>query len=206
LTGGSQVPVSRASQRGRTVQLSDSSDSSADEDVESETDGSSASDSSDDGEDHRRSVHGPATRGRESDSDSDDSGGSDSGSADSGSADEMDEADDDDSLEESTVEVRVHVHEAKELTPMDGSTSDPYAYVTCFGQSERTKTASKGTDAIWDEELQFSGTKQELEGAMVNVAVWDEDLAADDLIGSFSFDLEDVRNRPDKEVCDCVRI
>ena len=78
-------------------------------------------------------------------------------------------------------------------------TSNPYAYVTCFGVAEQTKTASKATDAIWEEELQFAGTRLELEGAMVSVAVWDEDFGADDLIGSFSFDLEDVRGRPDKE-------
>ena len=173
--------------------------SSETEDSESENDDRSSATESDSS--HSESDGGDDSR-HESDRSSDDSDDAEVGSSNSASEDEVDEtveATEENELE-STVEVRVHVHEAKELTPMDGSTSDPYAYVTCFGRSERTKTASKGTDAIWDEELQFSGTMGELKGGVVSVAVWDEDFGADDLIGSFDFDLEDVRKRSYKEV------
>ena len=173
--------------------------SSETEDSESENDDRSSASESDSS--HSESDGGD-DRTRTSDRSSDDSGDESVDSPHSASEDEVDETVEvvEEHALESTVEVRVHVHEAKELTPMDGSTSDPYAYVTCFGHSEKTKTASKGTDAIWDEELQFSGTVGELQGGVVSVAVWDEDFGADDLIGSFDFDLEDVRKRSYKEV------
>lgn len=193
----------------RQALLAHETDSSSDnEDTESETDDrSSASESDTSASESDAGTRTPAARTRESEGspgDSDDTESAETFSEDE--ADEEDEGYEDDEDEtlglDSRVEVRVHVHEAKELTPMDGSSSDPYAYVTCFEQSQKTKTASKGTDAIWDEELQFSGTAQELEGGVVRVAVWDEDLGLDDHIGSFDFDLEDVRKRPHKEVDD----
>ena len=192
--------------------MEQSDSSSEDEDSDSENEERSSASESD-------SSPSESVRRRVVVSSSDESEDTEDGSADDSSEDEVeevsateeihegdawDEGDSEDDAHglESRVEVRVHVHEAKELTPMDGSTSDPYAYITCFGHSERTKTASKGTAAIWDEELQFSGTGQELAGSVASVAVWDEDYGADDLIGSFDFDLEDVRKRPHKEVSD----
>ena len=192
--------------------MEQSDSSSEDEDSDSENEERSSASESD-------SSLSESVRRRVIESSSDESEDTEDGSADDTSEDEVEDADEMEEIHEghvcdeahsdddahgldSRVEVRVHVHEAKQLTPMDGSTSDPYAYVTCFGHSERTKTASKGTAAIWDEELQFSGTVQELAGSVARVAVWDEDYGADDLIGSFDFDLEDVRKRPHKEVSD----
>lgn len=98
------------------------------------------------------------------------------------------------------VEVRVFIHEAKELVPKDGSTSDPFVGARCFGKWKKTSVAPPGIEAVFDEELQFVGTQTDLTGAMLTLECWDKDLLTrDDLIGTFSFDLGEVRKREDKE-------
>jgi hypothetical protein len=206
----SAVPVSRRAALIQSSSEDDGSDSENDErSSASESDSDSEAgdgrrreveSSSDDSDDTERGSPRSASEDEADEDDEDDEDDEESASEDEVAASDQPDEPDEDYRSEARIEVRVHVHEAKELTPMDGSTSDPYAYVTCFGHSEQTKTASKGTDAIWDEELQFSGSMEELEGGVVSIAVWDEDLGADDLIGTFDFDLDHVRARPDKEV------
>ena len=98
-----------------------------------------------------------------------------------------------------TAEVRVHIHEAKELVPKDGSTSDPYVVATCFGKKKQTSVAPPGIEGVFDEELQFVATQADLVGSMLTLECWDKDLLSDDLIGTFTFDLGQVSKREDKE-------
>ena len=98
-----------------------------------------------------------------------------------------------------TAEVRVHIHEAKELIPKDGSTSDPYVVAKCFGKKKQTSVAPAGIEGVFDEELQFVATQADLVGSMLTLECWDKDLLSDDLIGTFTFDLGQVWKREDKE-------
>jgi hypothetical protein len=101
---------------------------------------------------------------------------------------------------ERPVEVRVVIHEARELRDMDGGAgNDAYVLATCFGQRRRTRIAPKGLSPIWEEELQFEGTVGGLSQGMLQLEVWDHDKLFDDSIGTFTFSLDDVRGRPDKE-------
>jgi Ca2+-binding EF-hand superfamily protein len=98
------------------------------------------------------------------------------------------------------VELRVHIHEAKELAAKDGTTSDPYVRAKCFGKEKKTSVAPPGTEAVFDEELQFVATQTDLIGGLLTLECWDKDrLSRDDLIGTFSFDLSELRKRDDKE-------
>ena len=98
------------------------------------------------------------------------------------------------------VEVRVHVHEAKELAAKDGTTSDPYVVAKCFGSERKTSVAPPGTEAAFDEELQFVAEQEDLRGGLLTLECWDKDrLSCDDLIGTFTFDLAMLKQREDKE-------
>ena len=93
------------------------------------------------------------------------------------------------------VEVRVHIHAARQLTAKDGSTSDPYVLGHCHGETRRTRVAQSGTDACWEEELQFFNvhaiTRSQLAGEMLTLEVWDADTTSrDDMIGAFTFDID----------------
>ena len=105
--------------------------------------------------------------------------------------------------EDPVVEIRVHIHEAKELAAKDGSSSDPYVFATCCGEERRTQVAPPGLDALWDEELQFFETEvrwSQLRGEQLTVQVWDHDtMTRDDMIGAFTFDLDNVRAQESKE-------
>ena len=130
-----------------------------------------------------------------------DDAGSGSGSGGSGGSSATGSLDGSESGGEAPVEVRVHVHQARKLAAKDtGRGSDPYARAYCFGSYRQTAVRKKQTDPIWDEELQFSGSRRQLEGGMLKLEVWDYDWPdSDDIIGSFTFDLDDVRRRPNKE-------
>jgi hypothetical protein len=80
---------------------------------------------------------------------------------------------------------------ARDLEAMDfGGTSDPYATIAVGDHKVRTKTISKSLNPVWDES--FAMTVHDL-SVPLKISVWDnDDMSADDVIGSCSIWLEDV--------------
>jgi hypothetical protein len=106
-------------------------------------------------------------------------------------------------------QVQIHVIEAREMKGEDyNGTSDPYVKMWVDGVAnkrkfKKTSIKYKVQEAIWDETFFFNLkglALDELEEAVINVAVFDWDLiGSDELIGAFTFDLLEVYHMPDHE-------
>uniref|UniRef100_A0A7M4EHS9 RAS protein activator like 1 n=1 Tax=Crocodylus porosus TaxID=8502 RepID=A0A7M4EHS9_CROPO len=97
-----------------------------------------------------------------------------------------------------------HVIEARDLAPRDISgTSDPFARVSCNGQTLETAIIKKTRFPHWDEVLEFDLEERELEketrGPLLSMEVWDWDMVGkNDFLGQVEFSLDTLQKSPVK--------
>ncbi|NXL90203.1 RASL1 protein, partial [Alectura lathami] len=81
--------------------------------------------------------------------------------------------------------LRCHLIGARDLAPRDPSgTSDPFARVSCCGQTRETAVIKKTRFPHWDEVLEFELAEGELGDGVLSVEVWDWDIVGkNDFLG-----------------------
>ncbi|NWX23062.1 RASL1 protein, partial [Aegotheles bennettii] len=96
--------------------------------------------------------------------------------------------------------LRCHLIEARDLAPRDPSgTSDPFARVSCCGQTLETAVIKKTRFPRWDEVLQLELAEGELGEAVLSVEVWDWDIVGkNDFLGRVEFPLDTICMEPTK--------
>ncbi|NXL54508.1 RASL1 protein, partial [Podilymbus podiceps] len=96
--------------------------------------------------------------------------------------------------------LRCHLIEARDLAPRDPSgTSDPFARVSCCGQTLETAVIKKTRFPHWDEVLEFELAEGELGEAVLSVEVWDWDMVGkNDFLGRVEFPLDTICTDPTK--------
>lgn len=69
---------------------------------------------------------------------------------------------------------------------------DPYVVVNIEGNKQKTKTHnSGGKNPRWEETLRFKITKEQ----EMKIAVYDEDMTSDDLVGETTMFLDDIKKK-----------
>lgn len=99
------------------------------------------------------------------------------------------------SIESGDYQIQVHIIEVRDLVAKDlEGTSDPLVYVNVFDQQQTTAVKDKCLNAVFDELFIINKRdmdKMDFEDAQLKIEVMDADtLTKNDLIGSYSVDLE----------------
>ncbi|KAJ8599899.1 hypothetical protein CTAYLR_002819 [Chrysophaeum taylorii] len=102
-------------------------------------------------------------------------------------------------------QIQVHVIEARDLKAQDyGGTSDPVAYVECFGEKVSTKVHPKVLSCVFDELFIINKRgldKEEFSEGSIRVSVMDADtVTRNDLIGSYVVDASYVYFQKNHEI------
>ena len=95
-------------------------------------------------------------------------------------------------------QIRIHVIEGRKLASKDdGGTSDPVTKVTCSltPETRATTVLEKTLNPLWDQTLIFEpqlADASELDMATITIEVWDSDMLGDDIIGTFTVELQSM--------------